>query len=311
MRRLATIMLVALALGGCEKLPGVSGPFAVGPLRFEMTVAEVTEALGEQRLELVAYDTALGEFWSVDRPFAGGGAAPEWLTSQVTAANLTFWDDKLVRVRLRLPGNLESARRWRQRMDRAYVFVADLSQGEKLFVEFDHDRMKVFLSQVENEIVLTYVDHPAYVAMDGSRQRQREQAGKNFSVGELRFGMSIGQAGTMLGEKGERIEFFAGLENRRFPAGEGGDAWVLGFAGDWGLSAMARLHDQAWSNERVREHIWGLQKRYGHGETSYDGEGYTFSVGVARLTMTLAVAGCEADKCRVSEGWLWSGSPEL
>ena len=67
---LLCLALAALVISGCAKLPGQKQPFALGPLRFGMTVAEIKKVFADRDLQLDNYDTPLGQTWSVADPFA-------------------------------------------------------------------------------------------------------------------------------------------------------------------------------------------------------------------------------------------------
>lgn len=308
MKRFFALALL-LALAACTPLPGQDGPLEIGPLHFELTIAQLREEFADSDVTLDVYDTMLGQTWSVPDPFQGREAQPAWLTEGAERVTLTFWNDKLLRIRVHLPTtNLAVAEDLRRRFNKGYGFVADLSRGERVFLEWETDALKIFLAGGgDQSTTVTFVDRAAFAAMDASRARLVAKAAANFELDGLRWGMTLSAVREVLGAPSGESDFFAGLDGRRWddPAHE--RQWILGFAPTWGLAAIARLHTREWPAQRFRERLLELTRTFGHGDFAYNPDGYSLTITADNLTITLLATGCEQGQCQVSEGWLWAG----
>jgi hypothetical protein len=302
-------LAVGLLLVACSDLPKDNRAFALGPLRFGQTLVEVKQAFAAHALTLATYDTPLGQTWTVAQPFAAPFPAPAWLTEGVDQLALTFWDDRLVRARLHYPtADLARALDIKQRFDRAYRLTADLSKGERLFLEYDADAMKVFLSGGgDQNVAAAFVDQPAYEAMDVARRRMVTRAAESFALDGLRFGTPLGAAKQVLGANPARSTFFEGLEGWAWKRPAQHREWILGYAPALGLSAIARLYDERWPLDRVQEKLYELTRDFGQGQVTPTERGRTLQIDVDTLHVTLMLSDCTAQGCLVSEGWLWRG----
>jgi len=311
MKRFLLIMLLVVLplVAGCEKLPGQKGPWELGPLSFGMSLEQTKAAFSGLKMELDAYDTPRGQTWTVVEPFADDAPKPRWLTEPVERISLTFWDDSLIRVRLHLSEMaLAQALLIREKFDRGYTFTQDLSKGENLWLEYEADNLKVFLSNDgSNVTVVAFVDLPAYRAMDVARRRWQKQAAESWQVDGLKFGIGLEQAREALGHELTPSDFFDGLESREWIDQENGVEWYLGFDVEFDLSAVARVHRKLWSPQMLREKVNAWTRDYGQGEIRPGPNGYTVVIDCDNVRLSLIVMHCNAEGCRVSEGWLWSG----
>jgi len=305
-------ILYSFLLLSCSHLPGASSPLRLGPLHFGMTVAEMEKAFPDKDRELDAYDTPLGQSWTIVKPFGDNPPAPDWLTADVDRAALSFWNDRLYRVRLHLTtNNLSRALELKKRFDRGYRLESNLSQSERLFLEYRTADMQVFLSGGgDQNVAAAFVDRRAYEAMDASRQRMRQKAAESFSVEGLRFGMKRPEAQAALGGKSEDSDFFAGLESRAWREPARKIEMILGFSPDLGLAAIPRLSTERWMPRRVQEKIWELTRAFGQGKVKAARDGRILTIDAGAIRVSLIVADCNEAGCMVSEGWLWEG-PEI
>jgi len=300
---------VCLFAAACTRVPGGRGPWRVGPLHFGLTVAEMAQAFPDADRQLDAYDTPLGQTWTIVGPFSGKAPAPEWLTAGVERISLTFWNERLLRVRFHYAtADLARALELRKVFDRGYRPEADLSQGERLFLEYRAPDTQVFLSGGGDQNVATaFVDREAYRAMDVSRRRMQKKAEESFSIEGLRLGASPSDARAVLGGTPAASDFFAGLESLAWNDAAKKRELILGFSPELGLAAIARLHAERWNPRQVQEKIWELTRAFGQGQVKPADNGRTLTIDAGAIHVSLMVTDCADQGCMVSEGWLWSG----
>lgn len=305
-------VFILLGLTGCEKLPGQKEPFQLGPLHFGMTVAEMKTTFTEQETELDAYDTPRGQTWTVVDPFGDDVPQPLWLTEDVERVALSFWGDRLYRVRLHFGITaLVDLLDFKKKFSHGYQFEVDQSQGELLFLEFSAPDMKIFLRGGGSESgSVAFVDLPAYRALDVARRRWKQKAAESFELEGLKFGMGLGSAEDALGQMLSPSDFYQGLESRYWLDEENGREWELGFAADLGLSAIAIIYQKRWPPVQVREKLFSLTKQYGQGQMKYSPKSYSMIIDAQMIRVTLIVMDCREEGCMVSEGWLWTGPAE-
>ncbi|NLH50329.1 MAG: hypothetical protein GX444_17250 [Myxococcales bacterium] len=308
----ALLGVLALLGAGCTELPGQKKDFALGPLRFGMTVAEMEQAFAARSRQLDTYDTELGQSWSVLDPFADDKPLPEWFTANVERVGLSFWNERLFRVRLHYPtADLEKAQGFRRAFDRGYRFNADLSRGERLFLEYETDTMLVYLScGGDQSLSVAFVDKAAYRAMDTSRRRLKLKAAEAFAPAGLRFGATREQAERLLAGPARPSDFFAGLECLSWREADPEWEWLLGFSPDWGLSAIARLSRARRAPADVQARLLEMTRAFGQGEVQPSAHGYSLTIDGETMTATLMVMDCNDAGCLLSEGWLWKGPAE-
>ncbi|MHA1568493.1 MAG: hypothetical protein ACTSXZ_03405 [Alphaproteobacteria bacterium] len=293
-------------------MPGKKEPFALGPLRFGMSLAEFKAAFAGKELDQDNYDTPRGQTWSVIDPFGDDLPEPKWLTADAEQISATFWDDCLLRVRLHydlafLPDLLAI----KEKFDRGYEFEVDQSQGENMFLEYNAPDMKIFITGGGDEnAAVSFVDLPAYRAMDAARRRWKKQASQVFELHGLKFGIGLGAAEMTFGQTMTPSDFYEGLESQRWVDEESGREWELGFDANLGLTAIAILYKKRWSPDQVEEKVMELTKKYGQGQIRMKNAGYTMVIDAYTLRVSLMVIDCNAEGCMVSEGWLWSGPAE-
>jgi hypothetical protein len=195
----------------------------------------------------------------------------------------------------------------RKRFDRGYRLAADLTQGEHLFLEYHADDLTVFLSGGDENVVVAFVDVPAYYALDASRRRLQQKAEGSFTIEGLRFGAGVDEAKRALGGRPRPSDFFAGLQGFSWRNEAAKAELILGFAPALGLSAGARLYEERWPAAQVQQKLWELTRAFGQGRLQPTESGRTLTIDVGALRVALMVIGCEPGGCMVSEGWLWTG----
>ncbi|MDP8225635.1 MAG: hypothetical protein P9L99_19910 [Candidatus Lernaella stagnicola] len=306
-RRVFFIVLFFVFLVGCQRLPGQGEAFELGPIKMGMGLDQLRSVYPGDQARLLGYDTPRGQNWIVESPFRGRETKPKWLTRGATHLTMTFWEDRLLRVRVHRAGSLDEAFGFKERFDRGYDLAADLSRGETLFLEYDAEPTKIFLKQEGNEIIATYVDRVAFGAMDESRGRWRKKAAAELKIEGLRFGMNEYNVRQLWDDPGEETDFFAGLEGRRWRQDDKHRECILGFDSEWGLAAVAFLYLRSWSEAEIKARLFDLQKRYGSGEYEAVETGYAWQNNLPTAMISFHATRCDGENCQVSEGWLWRG----
>jgi len=305
-------ILLGLSGAGCEKLPGQRYPFALGPLHFGMTLEEVKAVFAKSEMHLDAYDTPLGQTWSVLKPFGDHPPAPQFITRHTERLALTFWDNRLLRIRLHETNfDLVDQTELKKKFDRAYKLKSDESKGENLFCEYEGSELKVFLTGGHDRTgAVAFVDWRAYQAMDAARERYQKQAAAAFNLDGLRFGMNAEEAEKAVHRKLQASTFFEGLDTRGWTDETTEQEWALGFAPELGLSAIAIVYQERWAPDQVEELVLERTKKYGQGEIRPSPSGYSLVIDVVNLRVSLIIMDCNQAGCMVSEGWMWAG-PEI
>jgi len=302
------VLLLMVILCGCSTLPGVRQPFALGGLLFGLTGGVATAVLAGKDFNLDTNDTPLGQTWSVLQPFADREIKPSWLTAPVTRVALSFWDDRLYRVRLHMDGaGLDDMLAIKDRFARGYELEADLSAGEKLWLEYRTQQMRVFVAGGVESPAATFVDLDIYRGVDVSRQRYQKKAAAQLRIHDLRFGMSLAEAEGTLGHTLEPSDFFTGQESRKWVDAQNGIQWELGFAEPDGLASVGVVYADRWPPERVRQTVLDWTKQFGQGQMRAGGSGYTLVIDADNVRISLVVLDCNDQGCMVSEGWIWAG----